>query len=196
LRCAGGFNLRREDLLESRDGDLARRPGAGAGEDVGEGLRPAGSAASVAATAILSTCAELPMSVVEGYDMRLRKIVAAARGSSEATRRGAGRIHQPQARVALGRKGRPFQFLKKLKVHEVSPVLLGAGIGTYTASVKGARPADLAALYRRSVASIARASMVQAGLIERAVEDLKLVRLAKARETIDRLYRAEVRGRL
>lgn len=32
--------------------------------------------------------------------------------------------------------GEPVQFLKKLKVHEVSPVLLGAGIGTHTVSVK------------------------------------------------------------
>lgn len=34
-------------------------------------------------------------------------------------------------------KGQRVQFLKKLKVIEVSPVLLGAGIGTGTASVKG-----------------------------------------------------------
>lgn len=32
--------------------------------------------------------------------------------------------------------GQDVQFLKKLKVHEVSPVLLGAGIGTQTLSVK------------------------------------------------------------
>ena len=33
-------------------------------------------------------------------------------------------------------EGKAVQFLKKLKVHEVSPVLLGAGIGTQTLSVK------------------------------------------------------------
>lgn len=32
--------------------------------------------------------------------------------------------------------GEPVQFLKKLKVHEVSPVLLGAGIGTHTVAAK------------------------------------------------------------
>lgn len=33
-------------------------------------------------------------------------------------------------------EGRPVQYLEKLKVHEVSPVLLGAGIGTATLSAK------------------------------------------------------------
>lgn len=33
-------------------------------------------------------------------------------------------------------EGQQVQFLEKLKVHEVSPVLLGAGIGTETLSVK------------------------------------------------------------
>lgn len=34
-------------------------------------------------------------------------------------------------------EGEQVRFLKKLRVHEVSPVLLGAGIGTRTTSVKG-----------------------------------------------------------
>lgn len=33
--------------------------------------------------------------------------------------------------------GQRVQFLRKLKVHEVSPVLLGAGIGTHTTAIKG-----------------------------------------------------------
>lgn len=33
-------------------------------------------------------------------------------------------------------EGEPVQFLESLKVHEVSPVLLGAGIGTHTVAVK------------------------------------------------------------
>lgn len=33
--------------------------------------------------------------------------------------------------------GNNVQFLKDVEVHEVSPVLLGAGIGTYTVSAKG-----------------------------------------------------------
>ncbi len=33
--------------------------------------------------------------------------------------------------------GQPVQFLKKLKVHEVSPVILGAGVDTRTLSAKG-----------------------------------------------------------
>lgn len=42
--------------------------------------------------------------------------------------------------VLKGSKGmhedEPVQFLESLKVHEVSPVLLGAGIGTHTVAVK------------------------------------------------------------
>jgi hypothetical protein len=34
-------------------------------------------------------------------------------------------------------EGQQVRFLKKLKVHEVSPVLLGAGVNTRTLSVKG-----------------------------------------------------------
>lgn len=33
-------------------------------------------------------------------------------------------------------EGQPVRYLKKLKVHEVSPVMLGAGIGTHTDSIK------------------------------------------------------------
>jgi HK97 family phage prohead protease len=36
--------------------------------------------------------------------------------------------------------GEPVRFLKKLKVHEVSPVTLGAGIGTTTLAVKSSDP--------------------------------------------------------
>jgi HK97 family phage prohead protease len=35
--------------------------------------------------------------------------------------------------------GQPVRFLKRLKVHEVSPVTLGAGIGTTTLAVKSER---------------------------------------------------------
>lgn len=34
-------------------------------------------------------------------------------------------------------EGKPVRFLKALTVHEVSPVLLGAGIGTQTVAIKG-----------------------------------------------------------
>ena len=33
-------------------------------------------------------------------------------------------------------QGRQVRFLRKLKVHEVSPVMLGAGVGTHTTSIK------------------------------------------------------------
>jgi HK97 family phage prohead protease len=36
-------------------------------------------------------------------------------------------------------QGRPVRFLKALNVHEVSPVLVGAGIGTMTEALKGWR---------------------------------------------------------
>ena len=35
--------------------------------------------------------------------------------------------------------GQEVRFLKKLRVHEVSPVMLGAGIDTYTAAIKVAK---------------------------------------------------------
>lgn len=35
-------------------------------------------------------------------------------------------------------QGRPVRFLRKLRVHEVSPVTLGAGVGTRTLGLKGA----------------------------------------------------------
>lgn len=40
-------------------------------------------------------------------------------------------------------EGKSARFLKKLKVHEVSPVLLGAGIGTQTLATKSREVADL-----------------------------------------------------
>lgn len=39
-------------------------------------------------------------------------------------------------------EGQDVQFLRKLKVHEVSPVLLGAGIATRTLAVKGLKDAS------------------------------------------------------
>jgi len=39
--------------------------------------------------------------------------------------------------------GQNVQFLKKITVHEVSPVMLGAGVGTRTESIKSARLANL-----------------------------------------------------
>lgn len=52
--------------------------------------------------------------------------------------------------------GREVQFLKKLKVHEVSPVLIGAGVNTRTLAVKalterGFDPADALRLAERTV---------------------------------------------
>lgn len=37
-------------------------------------------------------------------------------------------------------EGQRVRFLKRLKVHEVSPVLLGAGVGTRVLAAKGRRP--------------------------------------------------------
>lgn len=40
-------------------------------------------------------------------------------------------------------EGQTVRFLRKLKVHEVSPVMLGAGIGTHTVDIKGLERAGL-----------------------------------------------------
>lgn len=40
-------------------------------------------------------------------------------------------------------EGRQVRFLKKLKVHEISPVLLGAGLGTQTLSLKDQKQSSL-----------------------------------------------------
>lgn len=40
-------------------------------------------------------------------------------------------------------EGRPVRFLKKLKVHEISPVLLGAGVGTQTLALKEAKETNI-----------------------------------------------------
>jgi HK97 family phage prohead protease len=95
--------------------------------------------------------------------------------------------------------GRSVQYLKKLKVHEVSPVLLGAGIGTHTVAVKGhASDADRAAIYRRAMLSMARASIVQAGIVlaDHQNPDPRVERSVKADAMVERLWRAEVRGRV
>jgi hypothetical protein len=94
--------------------------------------------------------------------------------------------------------GQRVQLLKRLKVYEVSPVLLGAGINTATLSAKGASPADLAALHRRSLASLSRASIALASLAlaDHSTMDPKLERLAKADAAVERRYRLEIRGRL
>ncbi len=42
-------------------------------------------------------------------------------------------LHRPESGTFAGRKA---NFLKKLKVHEVSPVFIGAGVGTRTLAVK------------------------------------------------------------
>lgn len=58
-------------------------------------------------------------------------------------------------------EGEQVQFLRSLKVHEVSPVLLGAGIGTRTLAVKGLKDATVDALVAqladRDPAQIAKA---------------------------------------
>ncbi|MCD6552446.1 MAG: HK97 family phage prohead protease [Anaerolineae bacterium] len=51
-------------------------------------------------------------------------------------------------------EGRPVRLLKRLKVYEVSPVLLGAGVRTRTTRIKGLHPA----LWRLTPASV-RASL-------------------------------------
>lgn len=52
--------------------------------------------------------------------------------------------------------GEDVQFLKTLDVHEVSPVLLGAGIGTGTLSVKSVKDMDADALVKQATAVVAR----------------------------------------
>jgi HK97 family phage prohead protease len=67
-------------------------------------------------------------------------------------------------------EGQPVQFLKRLKVHEVSPVMLGAGVGTRTTAIKakdrleevgkaleGMSAEDLQAVHDRTIALGAKA---------------------------------------
>lgn len=54
--------------------------------------------------------------------------------------------------------GQDVQFLRSLDVHEVSPVLLGAGVDTRTLAVKG-RDQGTAREHRHAVASLARANL-------------------------------------
>lgn len=49
-------------------------------------------------------------------------------------------LHQPETGMFQGRKA---NFLKKLKVYEVSPVFQGAGINTRTLAVKGRKDGDI-----------------------------------------------------
>jgi phage head maturation protease len=53
--------------------------------------------------------------------------------------------------------GQAVQYLKRLKVHEVSPVLLGAGVDTRTLAVKSAGN-----LKAETVAALARANLMKA----------------------------------
>lgn len=70
-------------------------------------------------------------------------------------------------------EGQRVRFLEGLKVHEVSPVVLGAGVGTRTLTVKGARGRKLAE-------HIAAAREELADLAER-VRELKAAREAEGR---------------
>ncbi|MEU8683154.1 HK97 family phage prohead protease [Streptomyces sp. NPDC048611] len=59
-------------------------------------------------------------------------------------------------------KGESVRLLKKMKVHEVSPVMLGAGIGTSTRSVKGLEQNTLGEAVEAVIAVIERAERVEA----------------------------------
>jgi HK97 family phage prohead protease len=95
-------------------------------------------------------------------------------------------------------QGQRVQLLRKLKVHEVSPVLLGAGIDTRTLAVKSASLADREAIYRRSLASISKASIALAGLAlhDHTEMNPNTERLLAARNMADRLWRLEVKSRV
>ena len=64
-------------------------------------------------------------------------------------------------------EGRMVRVLEKVRVHEVSPVMKGAGMGTHTESIKGAEEeaeaADLAALLAR-LEALAEGEMDEAAL--------------------------------
>lgn len=57
-----------------------------------------------------------------------------------------------------------FRVLKKLKVHEVSPVLLGAGIGTRTVTVKG-RDDEAEPMRSAALTELARFEKTRAALL-------------------------------
>lgn len=57
--------------------------------------------------------------------------------------------------------GRKVQLLKRLKVHEVSPVMLGAGMGTRTLML-ASHGGSVAPEYARTVETLARATVLRA----------------------------------
>lgn len=65
-------------------------------------------------------------------------------------------------------KGKNVRFLKSMAVHEVSPVLMGAGIGTHTRSVKSAD--TLAEAVETALETVERARRVEAIRAEQGLE--------------------------
>lgn len=65
-------------------------------------------------------------------------------------------------------KGKNVRFLKSMSVHEVSPVLMGAGIGTRTRSVKSAD--TLAEAVEAALETVERARRVEAIRAEKGLE--------------------------
>lgn len=58
------------------------------------------------------------------------------------------------------RDGRRVRVLTRLKVHEISPVVVAAGVGTRTVTVKHAPAPDPEAAVRRGLAALSRAAAV------------------------------------
>ena len=80
-------------------------------------------------------------------------------------------------------EGRPVRFLEKVKVHEVSPVLLGAGLGTRTVSAKSRFEDECAQVLASLTGLTDRAADVMAmrlekgkGLGERSAELLEQIK--------------------
>ena len=79
---------------------------------------------------------------------------------------------------------RDVRFLEKLTVHEVSPVMLGAGVGTGTDFIKGLRLADHEATVLAAVKSLSDRFAALAAENEKTGRAISAARVARIREVI------------
>lgn len=65
-------------------------------------------------------------------------------------------------------EGQEVRFLRGLDVHEVSPVMLGAGVGTGTDTIKAAKDANLAEV-RKAAETLGNAAAALSAALDRAI---------------------------
>lgn len=77
-----------------------------------------------------------------------------------------------------------LRVLKELKVHEISPVMLGAGIGTGTDFIKGQTLADHASTARAAVDGLAQRYSALAAELRKEGRAISAARISRLREVI------------